>query len=283
MKTLIKGLVFMLITTSHSGLASRIQDEAAIKTIVESVASLADQGNFESLEKLYAEEIEIDYRSLNGGEIELKSPQALMSQWASFLPGLDRSRHDISHVNIDINGNVALASAEVTADHYVGDLFWQVKGHYRYKFDRHDDGWKIVAHTFTLKNETGNREIFDIAIKNATAKPVSYLIRKRTLQTIRTFLSDIQMQQWDKLEPILSKELVLDTSNHKQTFTPRKDGKEAVLLYFQNLFTDNKATFPVLTHTMQDPEMAFLEFSDFGSLLHVENGKLKLFRVYFKK
>lgn len=38
-------------------------DELAIKTAVESVAVLADSGNYESLEKLYADEIRVDYTS----------------------------------------------------------------------------------------------------------------------------------------------------------------------------------------------------------------------------
>ena len=55
-------------------------DEAAIETIVESVANLADRGNFESLEKLYAQEVEVDYTSAFGGEVELKSPQLSMAK-----------------------------------------------------------------------------------------------------------------------------------------------------------------------------------------------------------
>jgi hypothetical protein len=44
-------------------------DEAAIQTTVESVANLCDQGNFESLEKLYANEVQVDYTSAFGGEV----------------------------------------------------------------------------------------------------------------------------------------------------------------------------------------------------------------------
>ena len=65
-------------------------DEVAIHTVVESVANLADRGNFESLQQLYAEEVEVDYTSAFGGEVQLKSLQGLMNQWASTLPGFDR-------------------------------------------------------------------------------------------------------------------------------------------------------------------------------------------------
>jgi len=111
-------------TAINPALADSAQDEAAIKTIVESVGSLADTGNFETLEKLYAEEVEVDYTSLAGGAVELKSPQALMSQWASMLPGFDRTRHEISSISVEVIGDKAIATADIVADHYVNDLFW---------------------------------------------------------------------------------------------------------------------------------------------------------------
>ena len=98
-------------------------DVAAIKTIVESIAVLADSGNFESLEKLYTDEILVDYTDLAGGEPQLKSPQALMTEWASLLPGFDRTRHEISNIKVSVNDQQAVATADVVADHYVSNLF----------------------------------------------------------------------------------------------------------------------------------------------------------------
>ncbi|MEO0835381.1 MAG: nuclear transport factor 2 family protein [Cyanobacteria bacterium J06642_3] len=123
-------------------------DEAAIQTIVESVANLADQGNFESLEKLYAQEVEVDYTSVFGGEVELKSPQGLMSLWASSLPGFDRTRHEISNIETEINGNTATATADVTANHYLDEMFWQIAGSYEYGLVKEDGQWAIDKMTF---------------------------------------------------------------------------------------------------------------------------------------
>lgn len=86
----ITGILAMTVVINPSNsLNVTTPDEAAIYTIVESVANLADRNNFESLEKLYSEEVEVDYTSAFGGEVELKSPQGLMTQWASTLPGFD--------------------------------------------------------------------------------------------------------------------------------------------------------------------------------------------------
>ena len=79
MKSIARGILIMTALSVTPAIAET-PDEAAIKTIVESVAVLADSSNFEALERLYADEILVDYTSLAGGEPELKSPQALMSE-----------------------------------------------------------------------------------------------------------------------------------------------------------------------------------------------------------
>ncbi|MEM7047339.1 MAG: nuclear transport factor 2 family protein [Pseudomonadota bacterium] len=182
MKLLILGMMLMTITATNPASASSSQDNAAIKTIVESVAHLADTGNFEDLEKLYADEIEVDYTSLAGGEVELKSPQALMTQWASILPGFDRTHHQLSNISIKINGDQAIVTADVIADHYVSDLFWQVSGHYLYKLEKETKDWQITSHTFNFTDEQGTRDVFNLASENATANPVSYILRQKAEQ-----------------------------------------------------------------------------------------------------
>ena len=103
--TAITGVLLMTLAVNPSNSSKVLTtNEVAIETIVESVANLADRGNFESLEQLYAEEVEIDYTSAFGGEVELESPQALKTQWASSLPGFDRTRHEISNIETQVKG-----------------------------------------------------------------------------------------------------------------------------------------------------------------------------------
>ena len=139
MKRLIIGITYMALSMTNSVHANTNNtDSAALKSIVESVAVLADTGQFEVLETHFADELKVDYTSLNGGEAEIKSPQVLMTEWANVLPGFDRTRHQISDIETAMTGNSATATAKVTADHYVADLFWQVEGRYAYEFMKSD-------------------------------------------------------------------------------------------------------------------------------------------------
>jgi hypothetical protein len=151
------------------------QDAAAIETIVYSVATFADRGEFDALERLYAQQVRVDYTSLAGGEPEVKSARALMQQWAAVLPGFDRTRHAISGVQVRVRGTEAKARASVVADHWLGAQHWQVTGHYEYELERQATGWKIAAHRLVLTGETGSRDIFGPAIEAAKARPSAYL------------------------------------------------------------------------------------------------------------
>lgn len=175
MKTL-SGTLAIAAVISLSPLAEATpQDEAAIQTIVESVATFADRGEFDALERLYAETVEVDYSSLNGLPSEMKAARTLMTEWASVLPGFERTRHDLSDIAVSIDENTATASANVVAGHWIDSAYWEVTGRYDYALETNQDEWKITSMTFTLESESGSRDVFGPAMEAAAANPVTYL------------------------------------------------------------------------------------------------------------
>lgn len=99
------------------------QDEAAIRTVITILGTLVDTDNFEALEKLYAKEVELDYSSLKGGDVDISSSTAVMQQWASVLPGFNQAYHDINNIHISSNGKTATTTADVAATHWLGAKF----------------------------------------------------------------------------------------------------------------------------------------------------------------
>ena len=274
-----------------------IKDEAAIRTIIEGLGPLVDRGNFEAVEKLYADEIELDYTSLNGGEVERKSPQALMTQWASFLPGLDRTRHVVSNIAVTLDGTRAEATAYGIADHYVDDLAWQVKGQYHYSLQKDAGTWRITSHRFTLEEESGTRDVFEPAIRHAAANPATYIKRQQTEKAVRDFLTALEEKDMTKFAGVWAEDAVLEMPYAPEGFPKRVAGREDLIKHYaawpQN---SGKADFTSLVfHPLRDPERIFAEFKgaveivptgrlyhqSYGGLFHVTNGKIKLFREYF--
>ena len=273
-------------------------DVAAIKTIVESVAVLADRGNFEALETFYADEIQVDYTSLSGGEPQLKSPQALMTEWAGVLPGFERTRHVISNIKVSVTGSRAVATADVIADHYVAGLYWQVSGDYRYELVDDGDQWRIAAATFNLRDEKGTRDVFGLATDSAAANPASYVIRRQTADAVRTFLSSLEEKDMEKFASVWADDAVQDMPYSPAGHPKRVVGKNN-LVEFYSSWPQNcgKADFmsQLVFYPMQDPETVFVEYKgeveviptgrqykqSYGGLFHVVGGKVKLFREYY--
>lgn len=274
------------------------EDEATIKTMVESVGLFADRHEFDSLEKLYADEFVLDYSSLSGAPAEVKSPQALMTEWASVLPGFDRTRHALSDVAATVDGDQATAFANVQAGHWVDGAYWQVDGHYDYQLERQAGSWKITSMTFSLEDETGSRDVFGPAIAAATANPAPYIQRQQTRQAVLDFLTGLETKDMDKVNSLWADDAVQDMPYVPDGWDHQVIGKDALIAHYAGwpdvsgsaTFTDSLIFYP-----MQDPQTVYVEFNGevevvptgrsyrqtYGSLFHVENGKITLYREYF--
>lgn len=298
MNPFIGALAMTAILTTAPLAHATSEDEAAIKTLVESVGLFADQHAFEALEDFYADEFVLDYSSLSGAPADVKSPQALMTEWAGVLPGFDRTRHALSDVEAVVDGGEARARANVEAGHWIDGAYWQVDGHYDYQFERQAGAWKITSMTFTLENEIGSRDVFGPAIAAAQANPTPYLQRQQTRQVVLDFLTGLETKDMDKVNAVWAEDAVQDMPYVPAGWTHQVIGKEALIAQYAGWpeiagevsFTDHLIFYP-----MQDPQTVYVEFKGevevlptartyrqtYGSLFHVENGKITLYREYF--
>ena len=108
-------LLFIGVITMSVNAQTMTLDEAKIRSNINSFSALADQGAFEYLGRLFASELTVDYTTLFGGEAQQVKRQDLMQQWAGFLPGFDATFHDLSNLNVFINGDKANATVDFTA------------------------------------------------------------------------------------------------------------------------------------------------------------------------
>ncbi|WP_406609460.1 nuclear transport factor 2 family protein [Agarivorans sp. JK6] len=169
---LIKLLIISIGVLSMTVNASTLsQDEAQIRSNINSYAALADQAAFEYLGRLFAPEVSLDYTSLFGGEVQQINREELMMQWAGFLPGFDTTFHQISNHRVTVNDNSANARVDFTASHWLGsDGFWQISGEYVFTLQRVQNNWEISSVQLISKQETGSREVLAKAPEQANAK-----------------------------------------------------------------------------------------------------------------
>ncbi len=160
LNTLAAGLAALGLTSAAGATPA---DQAEIATRVEAVAVLVDLHAFAPLERLFADELRLDYTSLFGGEPETLAASELMARWAGLAPGFDATRHAISDIRVDINGDEARAGAAVVGTHWLDGDTWVVSGRYAYEFARRDGEWRITAMTLIATEETGDRALVERA------------------------------------------------------------------------------------------------------------------------
>jgi len=205
---------------TNQATASENPDAAAIRTVIE------------SLEKLYADEVRVDYTSAFGGEPELKSPHSLMTQWASVLPGFDRTRHALSNIDVKLKGSYAEATADVTAEHYLGGAFWQVGGEYNFTLQKEVDSWKISTHCFKLKAEIGSRDVLQQAREVAALHPVAYLQRQQTQKVVRDFLTALSEKDMEKFASVWSDDAVQEMPYSPEGFPKRVESRANLIKHY---------------------------------------------------
>ena len=284
--------------TFRTASEQEILDKLHIRTVVESVPNLADRGDFESLEKLYANEVEVDYTSLGGGEVEVKSARALMNEWASLLPGFDATDHRISDIVTTVEGDTAHVACKVHAEHRVANQRWSIEGTYDFKLHRQLDRWLIVFHRFNLVKESGSRDVFELAISNAKRDSPTYVKRQKTENAVREFLGALEEKDMERFASVWADDAVQHMPYAPENFPERVVGKENILKHYANWPENAGAanfTSDLVFYPMSDPEMVFAEFKgdvdviptqrkyqqSYGGLFHVADGKITLFREYF--
>ena len=117
----------------------------------------ADERNWEKCISVMNKDVLLDYSSMTGNGATLLTSEQIIAAWATFLPGFDRTHHELSKFTIESNGLLSTAHCYGKADHFIGDEVWTVEGTYDTKLARtNNDNWLIVEHKFNLEKQSGN-------------------------------------------------------------------------------------------------------------------------------
>ena len=142
-----------------------------VSDICRRMAWYMDQHAWEKLSDVLAEEILLDYSSLNGAPASVVPRKELVETWRRSLSGYAAVQHLISNELVDIDGERADVSAMFIATHHLpnphGGPVWTVGGQYRYGLLRTEAGWRISELAMTISWSDGNRNVRDLAIQAA--------------------------------------------------------------------------------------------------------------------
>lgn len=135
----------------------------AVSRHVTGMLHAIDTRDWDAVRAAFADEVFVDYTSLNGGEAGPQAADDLVGGWEAMLPGFEATQHLTGPIVIELDGEEAEARMAVTATHRMDGLdpsaVWTVGGHYVIGLVPGDGGWLIDAMTLQTAFVTGDTSL----------------------------------------------------------------------------------------------------------------------------
>ncbi len=147
----------------------RLEDRADIVEAVHRIAWHVDRREWDRLADVFAEQVRLDYSSVDGQPPATIAGAAVAERWQRLLSGLDATQHLTANhvVRFDGGPDEAVCLAAFRSVHRLpnrcGGPAWTVGGHYRYALTRTPDGWRVVGVTLTAEWLDGNLNVMALA------------------------------------------------------------------------------------------------------------------------
>ncbi|MFJ4776303.1 nuclear transport factor 2 family protein [Streptomyces sp. NPDC088762] len=118
----------------------------------------ADQRQWEALAGVFADEVTLDYTSLNGGEPVTLTPAQIVEGWRTGLGAYSATQHLLGNHLVSVDGEDAVCTATFQATHLKGNgSLWTLGGTYRIDLTRSRDAWLITGVVMTAVWSAGER------------------------------------------------------------------------------------------------------------------------------
>lgn len=135
--------------------------EQSIIEVVTAVFNGADERNWPKVQQAMAPQIFLDYSSLSGNPAAVISSEQIVTSWKNFLPGFDKTHHQLSNYKVTENGDTATVYFDGKADHFIDKEIWTVEGSYVAEIQ----GGLMTKLKFNLLKQSGNVSLPGEAVK----------------------------------------------------------------------------------------------------------------------
>jgi hypothetical protein len=123
----------------------------------------ADERNWQKVQNSMLKTVLLDYTSMTGGNASAQTRQQIADTWAAFLPGFDKTHHQLWGFDVNVKENIANVHYTGKADHFINNEVWTVEGTYETEVQKENNQWLIAKHKFNLTKQSGNLNLPAIA------------------------------------------------------------------------------------------------------------------------
>ncbi|MEU4396578.1 nuclear transport factor 2 family protein [Kribbella sp. NPDC023855] len=122
------------------------------------MAWYADHREWPRLAEVFADQVTLDYTSLNGGEPVVLTPEQIIAGWQEGLGVYAATQHLVGNHLVTVDGDSAVCTASFQATHRKpDDSLWTLGGTYRFDLVRTGDGWRISGVVMSTVWSDGTR------------------------------------------------------------------------------------------------------------------------------
>ena len=145
-------------------------DAEKIINVITNIFEGADERDWKKVKASFADEVLLDYYSMNGSPANVVSSNDIIAAWKGFLPGFDITHHHVTDFRIKQSDGVAEAHFSGKADHFIDGESWTVEGTYDLELTvSGDDSAEVTKFKFNLQSQSGDTGLSlraaDIALK----------------------------------------------------------------------------------------------------------------------
>lgn len=145
-------------------------ETTAITDTIQTLFKATDDIDWELVKSTFDDQIVLDYSSMGGGRPSTLTPDQVVRAWSFFLPGFDKTNHQLSDMKVEINGVDALATYRGYAEHFIGNEIWVVEGNYETRLVKKQNRWLIISQKMNFIRQSGNRKLPDVAAARLSRK-----------------------------------------------------------------------------------------------------------------
>lgn len=260
MNYLILGLL-CLFSLNVNGQTMNIIQEKISKLFIAS-----DQGDWETVQQCFAEQVILDYASMTGQAASTVTAQQITESWQSVLPGFEYTHHQLGNFIIQkATDSQASVFCYGTATHYIEneqENLWTVVGSYNFDLEKYGSDWKITQMKFNFKYQLGNTNLPQLAISRLNKQTLPPSTAEQHKATVRQFLKTLEEKQLDNLVELFAQDAEHINPYHSNLFPKGAKGQEEIRAYWQPVFLNfGKMEFPIQEiYAMENPNIIYVKF-----------------------
>jgi len=145
------------------GVAGRWEITTLVGQLMARFAHGIDRCDLTMYRSVFTDEIDLDYSSWRAESIGRWRADDWVARGARLFPGLTATRHALSNLLVEPDGDAMRVRANVCADHVLagpdGVEVFTLNGYYDDRCVPTDDGWKIEGKRLVMLWCTGDRDV----------------------------------------------------------------------------------------------------------------------------